>query len=134
MKSRLAAISLGCKQPKTHPRVGTKKPGQSSDVNSLIRRGTKTRAGQLTTFNHTACLLQTPRAPSPNKMNLQSEKTQNTHNVTWAGKYNEHSRSFPSPEISFLLTFPFIERTYRASGFRARDHHHVNEEQRAGAF
>jgi hypothetical protein len=29
MKSRLAAISLGCKQPKTHPRVGTKKPGRS---------------------------------------------------------------------------------------------------------
>jgi hypothetical protein len=46
MKSRLAAISLGCKQPKTHPRVGTKKPVRSSDVNSLTRAGTKTRAGQ----------------------------------------------------------------------------------------
>jgi len=29
MKSRLAAISWGCKEPKTHPRVGTKKPVRS---------------------------------------------------------------------------------------------------------
>jgi hypothetical protein len=29
MKSRLAAISLGYKQPQTHPRLGTKKPGRS---------------------------------------------------------------------------------------------------------
>jgi hypothetical protein len=28
-ESRLAAISLGCKQPKTHATVGTKKPGRS---------------------------------------------------------------------------------------------------------
>jgi hypothetical protein len=64
----------------------------------------------VTAFNQTACLLQTPRAPSPNMMNLQSEKTQNTPNVTLAGKYSEHSRSFQSPEMCFLLNFPFIER------------------------
>jgi hypothetical protein len=34
MRSRLAAISLGYKQPKTRPRVGTKKPVRSR-VNSL---------------------------------------------------------------------------------------------------
>src|SRR5450631_1366041 len=34
VRSRLAAISLGNKQPKTRPRVGTKKQGRSQ-VNSL---------------------------------------------------------------------------------------------------
>src|SRR5271170_4494435 len=37
MRSRLAAISLGYKQPKTRPRVGTKTPVRSL-VNSLSRR------------------------------------------------------------------------------------------------
>ena len=46
MKSRLAAISLGYQRPKTRPRVGTKNPARSSDINSLTRGGTKTRAGQ----------------------------------------------------------------------------------------
>jgi hypothetical protein len=37
MKSRQAAISLGYKQPKAHPRLGTKKPVQSfSDFLSLL--------------------------------------------------------------------------------------------------
>src|ERR1700690_2201908 len=45
-KSRLAAISLRYEQPKTHPRLGIKKPVRSCDVDSLIRRGTKTRSGQ----------------------------------------------------------------------------------------
>jgi hypothetical protein len=51
-------------------------------------------------------------------MNLQSEKTRETLNVTWAGKYSEHPRSFQSLEICFLLTFPFIERGYRKIAFR----------------
>ena len=52
-------------------------------------------------------------------MNLQSEKTRETLNVTWAGKYSEHPRSFQSLEMSLLLTFPFIERAYRTSGVLA---------------
>jgi hypothetical protein len=49
-------------------------------------------------------------------MNLQSEKTRETVNLTWAGKYRQHPRSFQWPEMPFLLTFPFIERAYRTSG------------------
>jgi len=30
--------------------------------------------------------------------------------MTWAGKRREQPRSFQSPEMFFLLTFPFIER------------------------
>jgi hypothetical protein len=48
-------------------------------------------------------------------MNLQSEKTRETLNVTWAGKYSEQPRSFQSLEMFFLLTFPFIERANRTS-------------------
>ena len=51
-------------------------------------------------------------------MNLQSEKTREPLKVTWAGKYSEHPRSFQSLEMSFLLTFPFIERANRTSGSR----------------
>src|ERR1700688_4004754 len=50
-KSRLAAISLGHKQPKTHLEVGTKKPGRSTAINSLTHRGLKTPSGHAT-----ACL------------------------------------------------------------------------------
>src|SRR6185437_7800972 len=41
VRSRLAAISLGNKQPKTHPRVGTKKQGRSNSLYSPTHRGTK---------------------------------------------------------------------------------------------
>jgi hypothetical protein len=45
--SRLAAIPLGPKEPKTRLNFGTKKPGRSGDVNSLDRPVTKTRSGHL---------------------------------------------------------------------------------------
>ena len=45
MRSRLAAIPLGYKQPKTHPRVGTKKPVRSWHKNSLTSLGLKPRSG-----------------------------------------------------------------------------------------
>ena len=35
MKSRLAAISLECKQPKTHPKVGTERLVRSNDLGSF---------------------------------------------------------------------------------------------------
>jgi len=30
--------------------------------------------------------------------------------MTWAGERSEQPRSFQSPQVFFLLTFPFIER------------------------
>jgi hypothetical protein len=41
--------------------------------------------------------------------------------MTWAGKQSEQPRSFQSPETYLLLTFPFIERGYRTSGFKTSD-------------
>jgi transposase InsO family protein len=41
MRSRLAAISLGCKQPETRPRVGTKNPVRSNGLGTNMKRGTK---------------------------------------------------------------------------------------------
>ena len=46
MRSRLAAISLGYKQPKTRPSVWYKKAGPIRYKNSLTSPGLKTRLGQ----------------------------------------------------------------------------------------
>jgi hypothetical protein len=45
-----------------------------------------------------------------NRMDLRRAKTQEPLNMTWAGKQSEQPRSFQSPEMYLLLTFPFIER------------------------
>ena len=42
--------------------------------------------------------------------------------MTWAGKQSEQPRSFQSPETYLLLTFPFIERAYRRSRNRPKNH------------
>src|ERR1700722_16543724 len=66
-KSRLAAISLGHKQPKTHLEVGTKKPGRSCAINSLTHRGTKTPSGHsllLISFTRSASYEVLPSHPS----------------------------------------------------------------------
>ena len=44
-----------------------------------------------------------------NRMDLRRAKTQESLNMTWAGKQSEQPRSFRSPATSLLLTFPFIE-------------------------
>jgi len=43
-------------------------------------------------------------------MDLQRADASEPLNMTWAGKRSERPRSFQSPEMFFLLTFPFIER------------------------
>jgi hypothetical protein len=43
-------------------------------------------------------------------MDLGRANTPELPNMTWAGKRSEQPRSFQSPEMFLLLTFPFIER------------------------
>src|SRR6202158_4625742 len=48
-----------------------------------------------------------------NRMDLRRANNPEPLTMTWAGERSEHFCSFQSPGLSFLLTLPFIERTYR---------------------
>ena len=45
-----------------------------------------------------------------NRMDLGRANTPEPLNMKWAGKRSVQPRSFQSPEMFLLLTFPFIER------------------------
>src|SRR5260370_31401162 len=70
----------------------------------------------LTTFNRAACLASESERRHENRMDLRRANSPEPLNMTWAGERSEHTRSFQSPEIFFLLTLPFVERAYRTCG------------------
>src|SRR5437660_1749976 len=47
-----------------------------------------------------------------NRMDLRRANSPEPLNMTWAGERSEQPRSFQSPQVFFLLTFPFIERVW----------------------